>query len=161
MIIGLLSDVGKLRSVLPVAIMRSIEALQRVDLASMEAGRHDLEGDDLFYVLQDPVPRTIDEIRPEAHYVYTDIQIPISRRERYGFSLPETGLPTLEAPSAGVDVAFYQTPGNECFFDLDPGSFVVFFPGELHRSCLLIDDTAAFRKVVIKVHARLLGLEGA
>jgi biofilm protein TabA len=158
MIVGLLSEVGRLRNVLPPAIVRGIEALQEVDLVSLETGRHDLEGDDLFYVVQNAVPRTVEEIRPEAHFVYTDIHITISASERYSFSLPEAGLATTEKPVAGSDVAYYPAPTNESFFKLDPGAFVVFWPGELHRTCLALNDKAIFRKVVIKVHSRLLGL---
>ena len=158
MILGLLSDVGRLRNVLPPAIIRGIQALQEIDLARLEAGRYGLEGDDLFYVVQDAVPRTVDEIRPEAHFVYTDVHITIGASERYSFSLPEAGLATTERPVAGSDVAYYPTPTNESFFKLDPGAFVVFWPGELHRTCLAVTDKATFRKVVIKVHSRLLGL---
>ena len=158
MIVGLIAEVGRLKNVLPPAIIRGIEALQKVDLASLEAGRYDLEGDDLFYVVQDAVPRTVEEIRPEAHFVYTDVHITISASERYSFSLPEAGLTTTEKPVEGSDVAYYPTPSNETFFKLDPGAFVVFWPGELHRTCLAVNDEATFRKVVIKVHSKLLGL---
>jgi len=158
MIVGLLSDVGKQRNLLPAAVVRAIEALQHADLASLEPGRYDIEGDDIFYVVQNPVPRTVDEIRPEAHFTYADVQMPLTATERYGFALPEAGLVASEARAEGSDVAFYPTPTHECFMDLDPGSFIVFLPGELHRSCLLINDESPFRKVVIKIHSRLLGL---
>ena len=128
MIVGLLAEVGRLKKVLPPAIIRGIEALQEVDLARLEAGRYDLEGDDLFYVVQDAVPRTVEEIRPEAHFVYTDVHMTISASERYSFSLPEAGLATTEKPVEGSDVAYYPAPTNENFFKLDPGAFVFFWP---------------------------------
>lgn len=158
MIVGLLAEVDRLKNVLPPAIIRGIEALQKVDLAKLDAGRYDLEGDDLFYVVQDAVPRPQEEVRPEAHFVYTDVHITISASEHYSFSLPEAGLATTEKPVDGSDVAYYPAPTNECFFKLDPGALVVFWPGELHRTCLATTDKATFRKVVIKVHSRLLGL---
>ena len=158
MIVGLLSDVGRFKNVLPPAVIRAIRALQEVDLTRLEPGRYDLEGDDLFYVVQDATPLTEEEIRPEAHFVYTDVHITISASERYSFSLPEAGLATTEKPVEGSDVAYYPTPTNESFFKLNPGAFVVFWPGELHRTCLAVTDKATFRKVVIKVHSRLLGL---
>ena len=158
MIVDLLSEIPKHRNTLPAAIVRGIEALSRVDLAAVAAGRYDLEGDDLYYVVQNATPRAADEIRSEAHFVYADIHLPISAAERYGFAPPDTGLAALEAPVEGSDVAFYPTKANEFFMDISPGSFVVFLPGELHRSCLSIGDQSVFRKVVIKVHSKLLGL---
>jgi biofilm protein TabA len=158
MIVGLLSDVDKLKNILPAAIVRGIEALKNVDLSAKEPGRYDLEGDDLFYVVQNAVPRMVDEIRTEAHFIYADVHIPVGASERYGFSLPEAGLDVTEPSVEGSDVAYYPAPAKECFLDLNPGAFVVFIPGELHRTCIAIADNNAFRKAVIKVHARVLGL---
>jgi len=56
------------------------------------------------------------------------------------------------------DLAFYPTPSNEFFMDVEPGSYVVFLPTELHRPCIVISEETEFRKVVIKVHSSLLGL---
>lgn len=79
-------------------------------------------------------------------------------REHFGFSLPQPGLVATEKQFEKRDVAFYPTPANEFFMDIDPGSFAVFLPGELHRPCVAIDARTTFRKVVVKVHASLLGL---
>jgi len=158
MIVGLLSDIAKQQSILPAAIVRGIEALSHLDLAGIAPGRYELEGDKMFYLIQDAVPRTMDEGRPEAHHNYADVQIPVSASERYGFSLPQEGLDAVEDRLEANDVAFYPTPRNECFMDIEPGTFAVFLPKELHRPCIVIDDKSAFRKAVIKVHASLLGL---
>ena len=56
------------------------------------------------------------------------------------------------------DIAFYERPSREFFMDIDPGSYVVFLPNELHRPCLTITEKNRIRKAVIKVHRDLLGL---
>jgi biofilm protein TabA len=156
MIVGLLSDVSK--HVLPAAIVRGIEALQQLDLSRIDAGRYKLEEDDLFYVVQNATHMPADEVVTESHFIYADVHIPVSASERFGFSLPEAGLAVTENLREDRDVAYYPTPTNECFIDIDPGAYIVFLPQELHRSCLVIKDRAEFRKVVLKVHSRLLGL---
>lgn len=158
MIIDLVSEVRKHCATLPAAIVRGIQSLASVDLAGLAPGRYALDGDDLYYVVQDPTPRGTEEIRPEAHFIYADIHLPLSATERYGFAVPEEGLAPVEPPVEGSDVAFYPSPSREFFMDVAPGTFVVFLPGEIHRSCLRIDEQKPFRKVVIKVHSRLLGL---
>jgi len=158
MIVGLLSEVGRQKSVLPPAIVRAIEALQNLDLAGMAAGRYELEGDKLFYLIQDVATRSLDESRSEAHVRYADVQIPLSAGERYGFSLPQADLVASEDCLEARDIAFYPAPANESFMDIEPGSFVVFLPRELHRPCLAIKEKGKIRKAVIKVHASLLGL---
>ncbi len=158
MIVGQMSEVARQRAVLPEAIVRAIEALQKVNPSTMEPGRHELEGDKLFYLIQDVDSRTLAESRPEVHHKYADVQIPLSAAERYGFSLPQADLAASEDRLDANDVAFYPTPANEFFMDIEPGTFVVFLPTELHRPCLTIKEKIRIRKAVIKVHASLLGL---
>jgi len=158
MILGLLSEVARQRNVLPMAVVRALDAFLTQDLANKAPGRYELEGDKLFCLIQDATSRTVADSLIEAHYRYADIQIPISARERFGFSLPQAGLSPCDDRLEASDLAFYPTPANEFFMDVEPGSYVVFLPTELHRPCVLIKDKAEFRKAVIKVHSSLLGL---
>lgn len=158
MIVGLLSDVSKQKSVLPAPVVRALDALRKLDLAKIDAGRYELEGDALYYMIQEVETRSVEESRSEAHQRYADIQIPLDAAERYGFSLPQAGLEASEDRLEANDIAFYPTPANEAFFHVEPGSFVVFLPGELHRPCLAVKAKGKLRKVVVKVHASLLGI---
>jgi len=158
MIIGLLSDFEKQQAILPAAVVRALKAIQSLDLMAMEPGRYELDGDKLFYLLQDAMPRLLDGCKTEAHREYADIQLPLSARERFGVALPQAGLEPVDDKYASNDIAFYPNPANEFFMDLDPGSFAFFPPEELHRPCVVIDEQKPFRKVVLKVHRSLLGL---
>ena len=158
MIIGLLSDVYKHKAVLPAVIFRALDALQKLDLSRLEPGRYELEGDKLFYLVQDAQPRAFDDSKAEAHRSYADIQIPISACERFGFSLPEPGMMPTDNQLEENDIAFYPKPSNEFFMDIEPGAFAVFMPKELHRPCLSVKDKAKIRKAVVKIHTSLLGL---
>jgi biofilm protein TabA len=158
MILGLLSGLDQQRQVLPPAIVRALEAFQAQSMAGKPPGRYEIEGDKLFCLVQDAKPRAVADCLSEAHHRHADIQIPISTRERFGFALPQTGLAPCDDQIESRDLAFYPTPANEFFMDVEPGSYVVFLPTELHRPCVLIEDKSGFRKAVIKVHASLLGL---
>ena len=158
MIVGRIADVACQKSTLPAAVVRALEALQKVDLAAKDAGRYEIDGDKLFYLVQDAELRTLEESRAEAHRSYADIQIPVSANERYGFALPQPELAPTDDQLESRDLAFYPTPTGENFIDMTPGTYLVFMPGELHRPCLMIKDRATVRKVVVKVHSSLLGL---
>ena len=160
MIVGRLADVARQKSILPAAIVRALELLQTLDLANLTPGRVEIDGDQLFYTVEDVRLRTLEESRPEAHACYADIQMPLSAGERYGFSLPQAGLVALDDQLEARDLAFYPPPANESFIDLYPGDYVVFLPGELHRSALVISEKKTLRKVVVKIHSSLLGLSG-
>jgi biofilm protein TabA len=157
MIIGRISDVAAQRGVLPGAIVRALEALRKADLGAMAPGRYEIEGDKLFYLVQDLDLRTMEESRAEAHRKYADIQIPFSTAERYGFALQPDLAPTDDQFEA-KDLAFYPAPACESFIDAMPGTYLVFLPGELHRPCVAVKDPQKIRKAVVKVHASLLGL---
>lgn len=158
MIVGRLADVEQQKGVLPAAIVRAIEVLQAQDLSRLEPGRREIDGNTLYYSVDDVVLRAFEESRTEAHAQYADIQMPLSGCERYGFSLPQPDLPVTDDQLEKRDVAFYPAPANESFMDLHPGTYVVFLPGELHRPCLAISGKPTLRKVVVKVHRSLLGL---
>lgn len=158
MIVGRLIDVDRQKSVLPAAIARAIGVLQQKGLNDLKPGRHEIEGDKLFYTVDDVVLRTFEESRTEAHAQYADIQMPLSACERYGFSMPQPDLVITDDQLEKRDLAFYPAPANESFMDVYPGTYVVFLPGELHRPCLAISGKTTLRKVVVKVHSSLLGL---
>lgn len=158
MITGYLSDVSRQKSLLPAAVVRALEVLQQQDLASLEPGRYEIDGDKLFYMVQETTLRPLEASRSEAHRNYADIQIPLNTRERYGVSLPQPGLVVTEDNLEARDVAYYATPANEYFMDLDPGAYAVFMPGELHRPCVASHEATALRKVVVKIHHTLLGI---
>ena len=158
MIVGRLSDVLQQKMILPAAIFRALEVLLTMDLGNKEPGRYELEGDKLFYMVQDTELRLFENSRAEAHTQYADIQIPVSTSERFGFSVPQADLVSVDDQTEARDLAFYPDPANEFFMNVNPGSYAVFLPKELHRPCLAVKDKMNIRKVVVKVHASLLGL---
>jgi biofilm protein TabA len=158
MIVGRISDVAAQRGVLPAVVIQALEALQKIDLGAVAVGRYEIEGDKLFYLVQDAELKTLAESRAEAHRTYADVQIPFGAAERFGFALPQPGLAPDDDQFETKDLAFYPTPAGESFIDAAPGDFLMFLPGELHRPCLAIGEKKTTRKVVVKVHASLLGL---
>ena len=158
MIVGQLSAVSTQKSALPDAVVRALDAVAKLDLEKIAVGRYALEGDQLYYMIQEVETRSFEESRPEAHERYADIQIPLSGAERYGYALPQPGLPTSEDRLEANDIAFYAQPANESFIDVAPGAYVVFLPQELHRPCLAIGAKGKLRKLVIKIHRNLLGI---
>jgi len=158
MIIGRIEDLARHKDILPAPILRALDALKEINLHEIAPGRYELEGDQMYYLVEDATPRSVNECSAEAHHSYADIQIPVGSRERFGFSLPQAGLVPSEELFPERDIAFYPSPANEFFMDLVPGAYAVFLPGELHRPCVEINDRKTFRKVVVKVHSSLLGL---
>ena len=158
MLLGKLSEDTAQRRMLPAPVGAALEALERMNPAALTVGRHDIDGDRVFCLVQDATPRALNESRAEVHRDYIDVQLPIGATECFGFALPQPNLDVVEDALEDRDIAFLATPENECFLDVAPGSYIVFWPGELHRPCVAIDGCEPFRKVVIKIHRSLFGL---
>lgn len=160
MLIGHLSDLDRHEKILPGAVFRALKTVRSID-PKAAAGRFPLEGERLYYTLEEQPMRTEKECRPEAHTFYADIHLPLNTRERFGFALPQPDLPIVEDLTESRDIAFYATPSNETFVIAEPGTYLLFLPGELHRPCLAASNPATeriIRKIVVKIHASLLGL---
>ncbi|MGG7518672.1 YhcH/YjgK/YiaL family protein [Allorhizobium undicola] len=156
MIVGSLAHWPMFRKTLPEALRHAIERTLTLDLDSLAIGRHPIEGDDIFVLIQEMPTRPANDLRPEAHRRYIDIQILLKGREAYGFSSPNPDLQPVEDRLTNHDIAFYPGQASENFVTLAANEFIVFFPGEFHRPCCEVDGSEPIRKAVIKIDARLL-----
>jgi biofilm protein TabA len=158
MFLGTLADWAKQKKILPAALVKAVDALHGHDLDRMAVGRYEIDGDRLFFLVQEMQTRVLADTRAEAHRRYADVQLLLAGAERYGVAAADPTLAATEDRLAQDDIAFYPPPANESFIDLAPRMFVVFFPGELHRPGCAIGSPDAIRKIVIKVDRAELGL---
>ncbi len=156
MFIGDLRHWDEQKCFLPPVFVRAIEALHEGDLLAMPADRYEIDGDKVFFTIQDVETRPANSNRPEAHRRYADVQLVLTGTERFGVAQHDpVHLPPIEDMRDTHDVAFFPTPKNEAFFDLEPGMFVIILPGELHRPCCAAGEPGAVRKAVVKIDRAL------
>ncbi|MDO4344434.1 MAG: YhcH/YjgK/YiaL family protein [Eubacteriales bacterium] len=139
----------------PEAIETALKFLKSHDFTSMEPGRYEIQGDDIFANLMDAQTKPLEETKPEAHKEYIDVQFVVSGTEKLGFA-PDTGsCPPCDHPE-GEDIWFYEGLENESFVISTPGCFSIFFPEDIHRPCVCQTKPEAIRKVVVKVRVSAL-----
>ena len=132
---------------LPKRLTRALEYLRATDMRSVALGRHDLDGDHLFALVQEYTTRTADQCVWEAHRRYIDVQFVVTGAERMGIaSLGQ--MPEREAYDSARDVAFFE-PGSE-FVTIRAGMFAIFGPEDVHSPCHMAGQPGVVRKVVIK-----------
>jgi biofilm protein TabA len=158
MYIGPLANWDEQRAVLPAAVVKAVEAVRQHDLSALAVGRHEIDGAQAFFMIQEMPSRDFAKTQPEAHQRYADVQIVLAGPERYGVASADPELISVDDRLERDDIAFYPAPKRESFIDLDAGGFAVFLPGELHRPCCAIGASVPLRKVVVKIHRSLLGL---
>jgi YhcH/YjgK/YiaL family protein len=128
--------------------LKGIEYLRDQALLARPAGRHEIDGEKLFVIIQDYMTRPLEQCRWEAHRKYIDIQFLLSGAERMGHARVDA-LKVVDPYDAAKDVAFYDGEGDYCA--VEAGMFAVFYPDDAHRPCVAIDAPTAARKAVFKV----------
>lgn len=126
---------------------RAFEFLRSTDLASLPAGRHDIEGERLYVSVDDVNGRGREHARLEHHRRYIDIQVCVAGDEQIGW-LP-LGCCNKRAGDfdPALDIGFFEDrPGN--WLALPPGAFTIFFPADAHAP---LAGTGRVRKAIAKV----------
>ena len=126
---------------------RAFDFLHSADLANLALGRHDLDGDNLFALVQEYQTRDLAESKWEAHRRYCDVQYVVSGRERMGVA-PLARMSVVTPYDADKDVAFFDGPGD--WVVLDANMFAIFTPNDVHRPCVAAGPGERVRKIVIK-----------
>ncbi|MGE0478968.1 MAG: YhcH/YjgK/YiaL family protein [Phycisphaerae bacterium] len=117
-------------------------------LAGFPLGRHPLDGEQVFALVQENRTRAMTELRWEAHRRYIDVQCVARGVERLGFS-PLEAMRVVQEYDADRDIAFFAGSGE--FVTLAPGAFVVLWPQDAHMPGVACGAPADVRKIVIKV----------
>lgn len=145
-------------AVLPRALQSAVRFLKETDLANHEPGRFELELDGVPVILQvldlSTAPR--ESLRPEIHRKNIDVQfLAAGGPEEAGFysddGTNEVEEDLLDTPR---DILFYKSNPNasEGRIALNPGTYAVYFPWDVHIPAIQAGDTPApIRKIVVKV----------
>ncbi|MBS7274856.1 MAG: YhcH/YjgK/YiaL family protein [Bacteroidales bacterium] len=64
--------------------LKALEYIENTDLATLENGKHFIDGDNLFVNIVDSNMKTPEQARLEVHDKYIDIQIPLDKEESFG-----------------------------------------------------------------------------
>ncbi len=119
--------------------------------ATAAAGRHDLEGDNLYALVQRYTTKPAKDCALEAHRKYADIQFMFRGRETILWS-PLSLLAAVTHPyDAEKDYALFQPVVTATPLHLSDGHFAVFFPEDGHAPCGQWDGPSDVLKVVVKV----------
>lgn len=139
----------------PEVIRKVIDYLKENDFVKMEPGVYELQGRDIYVQVFDAETGPAGEKRPESHEDYLDIQYLASGEERLGFT-PNTGKYEVAEHIVERDLIFYKSVENEGFIYAVPGCISIFFPCDIHRPAVAVNEPMTVRKVVVKVRTTLI-----
>jgi YhcH/YjgK/YiaL family protein len=131
-------------------IAKGLELIKDAGIAAQEDGRYEVDGDNLFYMIQRYPTRNKQDMLFEAHKDYIDIQAIIDGEETIGHALTETLKDVVEPYKP--DVEKYSDPLVFTEVKLAKGMFAIFYPDDAHKPCYdYHDGKSNVHKLVVKV----------
>lgn len=121
--------------------------LRETDLETLEPGRHPIDGDALFAIVEDGPGRTREEAKLECHRRYIDIQLVLEGIDEMGWAPVATCVDPATDYDAARDIRFFNDAPSS-WIATPPGSFCLFFPGDAHAPLV---SSGSVRKVVVKI----------
>ena len=133
----------------PAAWEAAFKFLAETDLAAIETGRYELQGENLFINVDEYETRNEEDTRYEAHRKYADIQYMVTGSERIGVLHLEKTVVT-EPYDSEKDIMFMEADEDN-YRLADQQKFFIFFPEDAHRPGAKTENNIPIRKVVVKV----------
>lgn len=146
MIFDTLAHIDQYKTIHP-GLYKALTILRDTDFSKMEDGRVEVDGTNLYYMLQSYETKPVNDT-PEAHKAYADIQMILAGQEKMGYGHLEDVTEEVKA-FPEQDCWLYHGPMQHVV--VTPGTFVVFFPGDAHAPGMAVENPEAVRKCVVKV----------
>ncbi len=129
----------------------AFEALKKLVAEDAEVGKYEIDGTDLFILVQEYETKLLSEKKFEIHREYIDIQCMMQGEEAMGVE----SLDKLTAMGEYTpDAQFFYLNDAYDKINVGAGEFVIFFPGEPHAPSAAVGDVPSkVKKAVVKIRA--------
>jgi YhcH/YjgK/YiaL family protein len=146
LILDIAANCQRYRSLHPL-FERGFRFLADTDLRGLAHGRHDVDGDRMYLLIDHTRGRLRDGARLESHRRYIDVQYTIEGEEEIGWVPLVSCGPPSEGYDAGKDVAFYDVR-PVTWLAVPAGMFAIFFPEDGHAP---LAGRGAVKKAILKI----------
>ena len=126
---------------------RAFEFLRNTDLKALEPGKHSVQGEEIFALVEACTGRTRAEAKLECHRRYIDIQQVLEGIDEMGWKPVAKCVDPATDYDAARDIRFFNDAPSS-WIATPPGSFCLFFPDDAHAPLV---STGFIRKVVVKI----------
>lgn len=126
----------------------ALQYLSKTDFAKMAPGRYDIDGDNVYAMVQVYTTMPVSECTLEAHKKYIDVQFMADGEECIGyepFDYQEISEPYHENED------YWLFKGNPTLLKYTKGMFAVLYPQDLHMPKVISGGSMPVIKVVVKV----------
>lgn len=121
--------------------------LQTVDPAGLAPGRVEIDGDQVYALVQEYNTKPMEQGRWEAHRKYIDIQYIADGEEQIGYA----NVADLTLGNYDEAKDRYIPQGEGSFVRLSAGMFGLYMPEDAHMPNMAVDQPQPVKKIVVKV----------
>ncbi|MEG1671891.1 MAG: YhcH/YjgK/YiaL family protein [Alistipes sp.] len=128
-------------------LKQAFDYILSTDLQTLEAGRHTIDGENIFVnVIECDLKKTVDA-KLEVHNKYIDIQVVVRGLESFGWSERADVRQPQSAFDTEKDICFYDDV-PQTYYTLKPGQFTILMPDDAHVPMV---GEGCVKKLIVKV----------
>lgn len=119
----------------------------RMNAEATPAGRYELDGENMYALVQEYNTKLKEDAKWEAHRRYIDLQYVVQGQESMGYS----NIHHLQQGEYDASKDFLPLFGEGDQVILRRGCFVLLFPEDAHMPSMAVGESAPARKIVLKI----------
>ena len=147
MIYGNLKDIDRY-SFLKQREQEALKYAAQNALAELEPGRHDVDGDRLYFNLAEYETKLPEEGFWEAHRQYVDIHVMLRGKEKIFVNF----MNRMQAGEFEADKDYLPLEGPESgYVLLQEGDFLICYPEDAHMTGIMTEQKESIKKAIFKV----------
>jgi len=129
-------------------IKKALNYIQNTDFTNIKLGKHQINGDNMYALVNEYETKNATESFLEGHRKYIDVQFIIDGTEQIGYTALANQIVTKKYDSKDDYLLFND---QHSMISLKKGMFAIFFPNDLHMPGIKIEKSSIVKKVVVKV----------
>ncbi len=126
---------------------KAFEYLQKTDFLKVPEGKYEIDGQNIFAIVQEYMTKLPTKKHWEAHRRYIDIQYVVTGEELIGYASPDSMKPGEYNDEK--DIVFLEGEGT--MIPVPEGTFMLLAPQDVHKPQIAIHAPQKVKKVVVKV----------
>lgn len=126
---------------------QAFDYIARIDIDTIHVGRHEVDGDSIYAMVQEYLTKPQAEGKWEAHRRYIDLQYVTQGAEGIGYA----NIHHLQQGQYVPEKDFLPLTGDAEQIILKSGYFVLLFPEDAHMPGMAIGKPEQVRKIVLKI----------
>ena len=126
---------------------QAFEYIQQIDVNTIADGRHEIDGDSMYALVQSYNTKLKEQGFWEAHRRYIDLQYVVQGAEGMGYA----NINHLQQGEYDAKKDFLPLFGEGDLVTLKSGCFVLLLPEDAHMPGMAVGESAPVKKIVIKI----------